>query len=271
MKNLILGSAGQIGTGLTNYLRNNGEQVITFDITDSIHQDLRKQDALDYVINKCDFIYFLAFDVGGSRYLKKYQHTFNFIDNNTKILCNTFNSIKVSGKPFIFASSQMSNMEHSPYGTLKSIGEIYTQILGGLVVKFWNVYGNETDLEKSHVITDFILSAKANKKICMLTDGEEERQMLYVDDCCKCLTALAKNYQNIPRDIPLHITSFEWIKIIEIANLIAGYFPGTNIYPAASKDTVQLNKRNEPSRDIFKYWAPETSIAQGIKHVIDKT
>ena len=59
----------------------------------------------------------------------------------------------------------MSNMSYSPYGLLKNIGEKYTEILGGLVVKFLNVYGIEKDLKKSHVITDFILMSLKNKKL----------------------------------------------------------------------------------------------------------
>jgi len=45
----------------------------------------------------------------------------------------------------------MSNMSYSPYGVLKRVGELYTQTLNGLTVKFWNVYGVENDREKSHV------------------------------------------------------------------------------------------------------------------------
>ena len=59
-------------------------------------------------------------------------------------------------KPFVFASSQMSNMSYSPYGVMKRVGELYTKSLNGLIVKFWNVYGIEKDMEKAHVITDFI-------------------------------------------------------------------------------------------------------------------
>ena len=53
----------------------------------------------------------------------------------------------------------MSNMSFSSYGILKKIGENLTSSLGGLNVRFWNVYGYETDFEKSHVITDFILKS----------------------------------------------------------------------------------------------------------------
>jgi hypothetical protein len=107
---------------------------------------------LEEKIIEADFVHFLAFDIGGSMYMAKYQNTFDFISNNIKIMNNTFDLLKKYNKPFIFASSQMSNMSYSTYGTLKAIGEKYTEALGGIIVKFWNVYGYETDMEKSHVI-----------------------------------------------------------------------------------------------------------------------
>ena len=72
------------------------------------------------------------------------------------MMVNAFEYIARYKKPFVFASSQMSNMSYSPYGVMKRVGELYTQSLNGLIVKFWNVYGIEKDMEKAHVITDFI-------------------------------------------------------------------------------------------------------------------
>jgi nucleoside-diphosphate-sugar epimerase len=159
MKYLVLGSAGQTGLELCEFLKEKGEEVIEFDIVNSESQDLRIPNVLDSLIKEVDFVMFLAFDVGGSRYLKKYQHTYDFIENNTKLTLYTFESIKKYNKPFIFASSQMANMSYSPYGVCKSIGEVYTKALNGLTVKFWNVYGVEHDLVISHLITVFILKA----------------------------------------------------------------------------------------------------------------
>jgi len=145
MKYLVLGSSGQVGNALCNYLKNKNHEVYEFDLVDGENYDLRIHDnlILKQYIQECDFVFFLAFDVGGSRYLKKYQHTFEFIDNNLKILSNTFELLKKYKTPFIFASSQMSNMSFSPYGVSKSLGELLTKTLNGLVVKFWNVYGIE--------------------------------------------------------------------------------------------------------------------------------
>lgn len=272
MKFLILGSAGQIGSALTTYVRAHGHEALEFDIVTNSAEDLRlpNNPLLEEKIAAADFVFFLAFDVGGSRYLAQYQDTFDFVDNNTALMLNTFRALKAHHKPFLFASSQMSNMSYSSYGRAKALGESYTKILGGLVVKFWNVYGVEHDLEKSHVITDFILKAHQNKKIDMLTDGTEERQFLHADDCCRALITLAEQYADIPRDQELHITNFTWTTILDVAHIIADAFPGTEVHPAPAKDLVQKNARNEADPFITKYWQPTIDIKTGIHDIIAK-
>ena len=271
MKYLVLGSEGQIGAELCQYLRDRQHKVIEFDILNQESQDLRiyKNELLDKSIEDCDFIFFLAFDVGGSRYLKKYQHTFEFLHNNITLMANTFEAVKKHNKPFIFASSQMSNMSYSPYGVAKAVGERYTNSLGGLVVKFWNVYGPEKDLEKSHVITDFIIKARDTRKIDMLTDGTEVRQFLHAEDCSRGLEILSQKYDEISRDNELHITNFEWTSIIDIANMIGEHFEGTEVVPSEAKDSVQLDARNEADPLILEYWQPTIDIKTGIKMIID--
>lgn len=270
MKYLVLGSSGQIGVPLCKYLKSLNHEVLTFDIVDRPIEDLRisNNEILDRYTNECDFVFFLAWDVGGSRYLAKYQDTIDFIQNNVKIIANTFDIIKKYNKPFIFASSQMANMSYSTYGVTKFLGEKAAAALNGITVKFWNVYGPEHDLEKSHVITDFIIKAKNTGIIDMLTDGSEYRQLLHASDCSKCLYTLSTKYNELPRNQEYHITSFEWVSILKVAEIIANNFPNTIIKPAVSKDTVQQDKRNEADTSILNYWKPEITLEEGIKDII---
>ena len=219
-------------------------------------------------MERSDFVYFLAFDVGGSRYLKKYQKTFEFVHNNVQLMENTFEVLRELKNPFIFASSQMSNMDYSSYGSLKRVGEWYTELLGGLTVKLWNVYGVEKDLEKSHVITDFILKAKNEGIISMITDGTEERQFLYSEDCCEALDAVRDNYKSLDRSKKLHISSHEWSTILNVADEVTKNFPAS-VVPADCKDSVQNSKKNEPDPYILNIWQPKTSLADGIKSICE--
>ena len=273
MKIIILGSSGQIGAYLSEYLSRKGHIVREFDVVNGGHQDMTMipNPYLENAIEESDFVFFLAFDVGGSRYLKKYQHTFDFVNNNTRLMTNAFGLLENYKKPFVFASSQMSNMSYSPYGTLKRVGELYTESLGGLIVKFWNVYGIEKDHDKAHVITDFIRKGFEEGDFEMMTDGEEVRQFLYAEDCCEGLEAVMKNYNEFYSDDPLHITNFDYTSIREVAIIIENEFrligKTVNIIPGQASDSVQLDKRNEADRFIEKFWSPKTDLETGIAKV----
>ena len=273
MRITILGSSGQIGAYLTEYLRDKGHDVREFDMINGEDQDMTKipNPDLHARISTSEFVFFLAFDVGGSRYLKKYQHTFKFIDNNTRMMANAFGYLEQYKVPFIFASSQMSNMSYSPYGAMKRVGELYTKSLGGLIVKFWNVYGIEKDIEKSHVITDFIRKGFETGKIEMMTDGTEKREFLYAEDCCEALEKVMEEYETLDSDDNLHITSFHSTTILDIANIIRQLFLSDHkiitLIPSEAKDEVQKDARNEADPYILKLWKPKTSIREGIKKV----
>lgn len=276
MKITILGSSGQIGSYLTEYLRKKDYEVFEFDIVNGEHQDMTHipNSYLRNAIMNCDFVFFLSFDVGGSHYLKKYQHTFNFIDNNARMMVNVFGLIEQYEKPFVFASSQMSSMSYSPYGVLKRVGELYTKSLQGLIVKFWNVYGIERDMEKAHVITDFIHKGFKTGKIDMMTDGKEQREFLYAEDCCEAMETILQNYDSFSSDDELHITTGASTSILEIAQYIQVLFKKINleidIVPNKSKDEVQKDARNVSDPYIRKWWTPKTNIVDGLSKVFDQ-
>ena len=272
----ILGSSGQIGAYLTQYLTEKGYLVREFDIANGQHEDMTHipNPFLRNLIMDSDFVFFLAFDVGGSHYLKKYQHTFKFIDNNTRMMANAFGYLSEYKKPFVFASSQMSNMSYSPYGVMKRVGELYTKSLGGLIVKFWNVYGIEKDMEKAHVITDFIHKGFQTGVINMMTDGTEQREFLYAEDCCEALEQVMLEYSEFTSDSELHITSFRSTTILEIAKIIQGIFKAegktVSVEKAQTKDEVQKDLRNEANPFIRKWWKAKTSIEDGIEKVFEE-
>ena len=229
----------------------------------------------DRAIESADFVFFLAFDVGGSRYLKKYQHTFEFINNNARMMANTFRLLDKYKKRFVFASSQMSNMSYSPYGVMKRVGELHTTALKGLTVKFWNVYGIEHDMEKAHVITDFIRKGFEETQFEMMTDGTEERQFLYAEDCCEALETVMESYTDFKPEDPLHITSFRTETIKEVAAMIKGCFFMDGMYdvdikPGLAKDSVQMDKRNAADTYILDWWVPKTTIDKGIRKVYNE-
>ena len=276
MRVTILGSGGQIGSYLSEYLSKKSHIVREFDILNGEHQDMTHipNTYLRNAIMESDFVYFLAFDVGGSHYLKKYQHTFKFINNNTRIMANVFGYLNDYKVPFIFASSQMSSMSYSPYGVMKRVGELYTKSLDGSIVKFWNVFGIEKDMEKAHVITDFIIKGFETGVIDMMTDGTEEREFLYAEDCCEALETIMDCYDQFTCDDELHITTGISTSILEIAQIIQVLFKNigkeVEVIPASSKDEVQKDARNLSDPYIERWWQPKTDVVDGISKVFNE-
>jgi len=257
MKVLVLGSEGIIGTGLTRHLESVGHEVTHWDIKLSPKHDISdivNMHSLKRAIDDSDFIFFLAYDVGGAKYIS--NAGLDFINRNMMIMFNTFNLLE--GKRFIFASSTMYNM-NNVYGTLKYVGEHYTKQLGGLSVRFWNVYGREESSEKSHVIADMIHKWKMKGYIDLMTTGEEERQFLHTDDCAKALTTLMDNYEDVKlTESSVDVTNFEWIKIKDVAKFITDDIRVTDV-----KITTH-DRRNEPRDFILRYWKPEIQLRSAI-------
>ena len=65
---LILGSGGQIGAYLTDYLNKIGYEVLEFDIVNGLHHDMTEipNAELHRQIMRSHFGFFLAFDDGGA-------------------------------------------------------------------------------------------------------------------------------------------------------------------------------------------------------------
>jgi nucleoside-diphosphate-sugar epimerase len=242
LRHLVLGSKGQVGQYVVQELLDRGHEVHEWDITMGPSYDLR-HGSIDLLeaMEEADYVHYLASDVGGSAYLAKYQDSFDFVTNNVQIMETVFGLLRKAGTPFYFSSSQMSNMFHSTYGRLKAVGESYTNALGGIIIHFWNVYGLEHDPEKTHVITDFIRSARDNGQILVRTDGSEARQFIYGQDAARMLVNIAEHHQDFKdtyKDKAVPVTSGVWTRIEDIANYIAEQFEAS-VYFAQKKDTVQ--------------------------------
>lgn len=269
-KILILGSRGQIGSHLSIYLKKK-YKILEFDLVKNNSEDLRIHNNFKFIslVKQSDFIFFLAYDVGGSKYLKKYQKSYNFLMNNVSIMKNTFEQIKKNKKKFVFATSQMSNMSHSPYGVLKKIGEEITESLNGISVRLWNVYGVEKNFEKSHVITDFILKGLKSKKINMITSGEERRDFLYAEDCCSGFETVMKKFDYLKQHKVIDLNYGHYTKIIKVAKIIKNIFFQNNldikIIRGKESDDVQKQLINTSNKVLRKYWRPKFTLYQGIQ------
>jgi len=260
--NLVLGSEGFIGKPFCAFLESLGEKVVRFDIKRSTQEDLRNA---KLSLKGIDRIYFLAWDVGGTKYLFKKDSLLNQIEWNTEILMNTMPQLEKSGVPFLFISSQFAEEYGTPYGATKRLGEIWTRLIpNGYYVRQWNVYGvTEDQDERSHVISDFIHKAIENGEIKMLSNGKEHRQFVHLEDSFRAYhKVLSEKIKGKIYDV----TSGEWTRIIDVARAIAN-FTGAKVKPG-KKNVV--DHHIFPVNDRVPGWKPKIHLQEGLSKLVDE-
>ena len=261
--NLVIGSDGFIGTPFTSFLEHKGEKVIRFDVKRGESEDAR---FAKLPLRAVDAVYFLAWDVGGSKYLYEPKLQKNQLDWNLQLMKNVFDQLEETKKPFLFVSSQLCEETDTVYGVTKSLGEVWTNLIGGVSVRVWNAYGHMEEKNiKSHVISDFIYQALETGKITMMTDGEEWRQFTHIDDLSNAFW-MAVNTKVLRRSV-YDASSYEWIRIRDIAEMIAAETGATVIFG----DKKGHDPKPAANMGRIPGWLPTVNIREGIMSMIRET
>jgi nucleoside-diphosphate-sugar epimerase len=239
-------------------LKNTGKEVVGIDIKHGWSEDLRFMQ-LDF--KNIDSVYFLAWDVGGAKYLYEADTQLWQLNWNLKLLSNVMPQLQRENIPFLFVSSQLAYNPNTAYGATKVLGEVWTKLSGGISVRLWNVYGVlEEPSNRSHVVSDFVYSAVRDKIINMSSSGLEKRQFVHIDDVCR---AFVLAMETKPKDI-YDITSSEWISIMDVAKTISAE-TGAEII-TGKESIVSLY----PTHCVLPGWIPTISLETGIMEMIIK-
>jgi len=260
-RNLVIGSEGFLGTALCSYLEKLGEKVVRFDIKRG-----KKEDARTAVLplGSIDKVYFLAWEVGGAKYLYREDTQLKQLNWNLDLLRNVMQQLQSSKKQFVFVSSQLADETDTIYGALKRVGELWTEQLNNTCVRLWNIYGaSETIDERSHVISDFIHQSISTGTIKMMTLGNEKRQFTHVNDVCEALHMLLERKMHARI---YDLTTFEWITIREIADMIAD-MTKAKVIPGDKKG---VDRNFATIKGKPPIWQPKISMEEGLKIMISE-
>ena len=107
---LILGGEGFIGTALRDFLVLAGHNVSSIDFKNDKAQDLRYLTIAN--LNEFDGVFFLAWNVGGSKYLTDTNTWPEQFQDNILIIGNVFPQLIRSTIPFLFVSSQLAGTDN---------------------------------------------------------------------------------------------------------------------------------------------------------------
>ncbi len=253
--NVLLGGAGLIGSALNRKLAARGEATLVYDLKEGF--DLREREPKPEVGNV--YYWFLAWDVGGAKYIMDRAQQLSILQNNLRLCTRIFTWLQERDARYTFVSSQMAGYPNA-YGVTKSVGEMWAKLVGyGLITRLWNCYGAEEPSQRSHVIPDLIVQAKAGT-VRLLTSGEERRQFLHADDVAGALILQRETGQALA-----DVTSGTWVSIREVAEIIAEEFHA-EVKPGAAPGYESLV---EPSYQL-KQWQPSIDLTNGVRMVIEE-
>ena len=253
MTNVVLGGAGLIGRALRRRLEAAGERVISYDLADG--HDLRAFEPP--APGGETFYWFLAWDVGGAKFLLDPAVQRASLEHNTALCQRVFGWLEQRRARFLVAGSQMAGYPNA-YGVTKALAHYWTRCLGGQLAVLWNVYDAAPVTARSHVIPDVIAQALGRGEIRLLTDGHERRQLVHGDDCAEALVRQRDGGQP-----EAHVTSGQWTAVGDAARLVAeltgarlvlGERPG---YESIVEPTVPLAG-----------WRPVLDLRQGLERTI---
>jgi nucleoside-diphosphate-sugar epimerase len=257
---LVLGGEGFIGKYLVNFLKKNGAKVNSIDIKNGTHHDLRIIKLLD--LDDYDYCFFLAWDVGGSKYLNQVSTWNSQFQNNILLTSNIIPQLQTSRIPFLFVSSQLAGTDHSPYSLSKLYAENYCRTIPTCgIARQWNAYGSpEVMGEKSHVISDLIYQAVFKGEIRLLTDGSELRKFVHLADICEAYMQIIKKAKGQVFDV----SAGEYISILEISEIISE-ITGVKIIKANKKGYSP----NLPEINQLPKWQPKIDLKEGIYKLVE--
>lgn len=265
---LVLGSGGLIGSELESILTKQGYN--TLHILSRHHLDLRLNHSLDIFDDiNITFVFFLAYEVGGAKFLQLPEHQQQILDNNIKITDNVFSWLKKRQIRYAFASSSLS-ADKSNYGYVKRLGENITLEMPhlGRVFRLWNAYGFEYPGPKSHAIPDFVFQCLQYKKIRMLTTGEELRQFSHVIDISNALIAIMEHFEETPHEVD--ISNGNWITLKAVAEAVQKAVPGCQLEIPEKKAKVQKRHEANIFTDWHKnIWQEKLTLDEGISNIVE--
>jgi len=290
---LVTGSSGFIGTALVKALTDEGYKVFCFSRPSSsikikdvniirVKDNTIKAIKLALESNDFDFIINLA-----SYGVKRSDDNLDLmIDGNIKFLANLMSALSSKPKMIINVGScsEYGIVENDTYvdesahinpNTLYGAAKSASTILGNAIaikqglkfisLRLFGIYGEG---EAEYRLLPYIVNSLKNNVAVELTSGEQQRDILYIDDLVNAFISTIKNYKKFPSNASYNICSGVPVKVKDFIEYIA--FKMDKSFELLRWGAV--DRPDEPlwlvgSNELFKRyssWEPKFDMKSGI-------
>ena len=298
MKILVTGGAGFIGSHITEYLVQRGDDVTVLDnLNTGRKENLAKiNDKINFVngdIRDYKLLEKLVSDTSGVFHeaaLASVQDSFNikdeYFDVNVNGTENIFKLAKEYGFKVVYASSSSvygnpkkipineddDRKPINPYAETKLDGEVLAKKYSEMGVKviglrYFNVFGKRQSKEYAGVIKLFLHNIQQKKSPKINGDGLQTRDFVHIDDVVRA------NIFAMDSDINhkfFNVGSGSAISILDLANLIIGA-SGLSLKPIHGPELSGDVRSTQADIKLIRKllnWEPKTNLADWLTKII---
>jgi len=137
------------------------------------------------------------------------------------------------------------------------------------VARLFNTYGPRMHPHDGRVVSNFVVSALANKPLTVYGDGSQTRSFCYVDDLIDGLIALMKSDSQVTG--PINLGNPGEFTIAELADLVieqTGTSGGIEYRPLPQDDPVRRQPDITRAKEILG-WQPSIALRNGLARTIE--
>ena len=298
--NLITGGTGFLGSHLSEYLLNAGEEVICLDNNftgrkENVERnigntkfELIMHDITNPIYLEVNRIWHLACPASPIHYQSNpikisktsFLGTLNMLGLAKRVGARLLlaSTSEVYGNPEVNPQTESYNGSVNPIG-IRSCYDEGKRIAESLcfdykrmhdtdirVLRIFNTYGPRMNLSDGRVVSNFVVQALKNQDLTIYGDGSQTRSFCYVDDLIEGMVRLMNSKHNGPINIgnPNELTIKDFAnKVIEKINPNLGliYKPLPEDDPLQRKPDISLAKTE-------LLWEPKIQIEEGLDKII---